>query len=322
MGGGRRLGLGAGTRLVVSTEEPVQARNPGPSWGYRFLRLADKVLPEAVYRPARAAGTLIAMAGMARQRRHSREYLAAVLGRPPANRDVFRHFFTFEESLMQRLRVSNGRDVVCEFAPGSEDFRSWLRDGGPVLLGTMHVGASDLLGFQLVGRSRAPVYLVREKVGNSHDTEALAAVYGDALRFLWVNDASDFIFALKEAAASAGAIAIQCDRVSPGIRTEAFRFLGARRLFPFSIYHLSLILGRPVILSFGIQAGRTKNLLHCSPRFERRPGEARAEALARARLHFQGFLDQLEAVLREQPWVWFNFLPLNQAVNTPGGSTQ
>ena len=31
-------------------------RNPGPSWGFGFLRVADRVLPEWFYRPLRAAG--------------------------------------------------------------------------------------------------------------------------------------------------------------------------------------------------------------------------------------------------------------------------
>ena len=90
------------------SESAQPPRNPGPSWGYRFLRTADRLLPECLYRPCRALGTLIAMANMPAQRQHSREYLATVLGRRPRFREVFRHFFTFEEALMTKLRVING----------------------------------------------------------------------------------------------------------------------------------------------------------------------------------------------------------------------
>jgi len=301
--------------MGVNSPERIAVRNPGPRWGYRFLRLADRLLPEPLYRPLRAVGTLIALAGMPVQRRHSRDYLRAVRGRPPSFREVFRHFFAFEEALMLRLRVANGRQIPCVYAPGAEAFREWLRDGGPMLLGTMHVGVSDLLGFQLAGHAAGPIYLVRQRVGNSHDTEALAALYGRALRFLWVNDAGDFLFALKEAAGSPGAIALQCDRIGPGQRTEAFDFLGARRRFPFTLYHLAVIFDRPVILCFGVPAGRDCNRLHASPRFARRPGESREQALERGRAHFQDFLRQLETVLRAEPWLWFNFLPLNPVVS-------
>jgi len=58
-----------------------------------------------------------------------------------------------------------------------------------------------------------PAYLVRQRVENSHDTEQLAARFGDRLHIVWVNDPDEIIFALKEAAASPAAIALQCDRV-------------------------------------------------------------------------------------------------------------
>jgi hypothetical protein len=37
----------------------------------------------------------------------------------------------------------------------------------------------------------------------------------------------------------------------------------------------------------------------------------KAANLARARIHFQEFLNRLESFLRKDPTLWFNFLPLN-----------
>src|SRR5688500_17056054 len=76
------------------------ARNPGPSWGYRFLCACDAVVPEFLFRPARKFGTWFALATMPEQRAHSRAYLRAITGRQPSLREVFRHFFAFEEFLM------------------------------------------------------------------------------------------------------------------------------------------------------------------------------------------------------------------------------
>lgn len=290
---------------------PLPSRNPGPSWGYQFLRLADRVLPEVVFRPLRALGTGIALAGMPCQRRHSRDYLRVLLPRPPTWRDVFRHFFAFEESLMLRLRLANGAAVPCDYAADATDFSRWIASGESMLLGTMHVGLSDMLGFQLGGLARGPVHIVRQRVGNSHDTEALAHRCGGAVRFIWVNDRTDLLFALKEAAQTGGVIALQCDRLEHSSRTEAFEFLGARRLFPFTIYHLALIFDRPVLLSVGVAGDGRRSRLHSSPVFRRQPGEARADALRRARDHFQDFLRLVESLLRADPYCWFNFLPLN-----------
>ena len=292
-------------------------RNPGPSWGYWFLRQCDRVLPEAVFRPLRGLGTAIAVAAMPAQRRHSREYLALVLGRPPTLREVWRHFFTFEESLMIKLRVLNGRPHRTVYAPGADDFRTWLEGGGPALLGTFHVGVSDLLGCQIGGYADREVYVVRRRVANSHDTEKLVERYGGRLHFLWVNQPDEMVIALKEAAATTAAIALQCDRVEFAARTGTFEFLGARRVFPTGIYHLALIFGRPVLLSVGLPETPELAVLHASPRFEPRPGEDRAAALARAHEHFQAFLRRVEAILRERPYLWFNFVPLNPAPPPP-----
>jgi predicted LPLAT superfamily acyltransferase len=303
------------TRTVIEPGAKAEARNPGPGWGYQFLRITDKIVPEVIFRPLRAIGTAIAVAGMPAQRRCSRVYLREILGREPSWVEVCRHFFAFEEALMLRLRVANGRPYPCQFAPEADAFRDWYINGGPALLGTFHIGVSDLLGFQLGGMNKGRIYLVRQRVGNSHDTERLSARFGQGLQFIWINQPSEMLFALKEAARSNDAIALQCDRIDYSSKTEAFQFLGARRLFPFTIYHLAYIFSRPVILSVGLP-GDGHSWLYSSPRFDPLPGEKREDGLVRAREHFQGFLTQLEKLLRADPYNWFNLLPLNPPVET------
>jgi predicted LPLAT superfamily acyltransferase len=269
------------------------------------------MLPEFAFMPLRAAGTMIAMAFMHGQRRHSREYLSIVLPRPPGTWDVFRHFFAFEESLMAKLRVANGRDIPCEYDPSAVAFKAWLAGGGPVLLGTFHVGASDMLGFQIGCHERRRIHLIRHRVANSRDTERLAEISGGLVEFIWGNEPLEMIFALKSAAESGDAIAMQCDRIENARQTADFEFLGARRLFPITIYRLALILGRPVILTVGVPLGSGRSLLYGTPRFDLVPGEDRGEAIARGKVHFQGFLRMVERLLRERPYLWFNFIPLN-----------
>lgn len=294
-----------------------ERRNPGPSWGYQFLRIADKITPEFIYRPMRAFGTLVAMTGMPEQRRHSRDYLRLILGREPRFTEVFRHFFAFEEALMLKLRVANGRLILCRYGQGEASFRRWMEEGGPVLLGSFHFGVSDMQGFQIATTHRRPIHIVRRKVGNSHDTERLRQQFGDLIKFIWVNDPQEMLFALKDAAATDEAIAMKCDRLDGSMRSEVFRFLGARRRFPFTIYHLAFLFRRPVLLSVGVRSGTNGTIVHSSPCFEPVEGETRAAAMARARVHFQGFLDMVEGLLREDPYRWFNFIPLNPEVRDP-----
>lgn len=285
-------------------------RNPGPSWGYRFLRACDRVVPEWIFRPLRMVGTWFAIAAMPAQRAHSRAYLETVTGRRARWRDIFRHFFAFQEFLMLRLRVASGRHHVGILAEDAYGFREYLASNSPALLGTFHVGHSDLTGFLLGPQEKRRVFMVRQRVGNSHDTELLGSRFGEWLQFIWVNEAENLLFALKDAIASGGSVALKCDRLEFSAKTNAFEFLGRRRKFPFTIYHLALIFDVPVVLSVGFPHGPGKTIIYSSPLYvpdvKNKPA-----SLERAHTHFQDFLLFLESKLREMPEQWFNFLELN-----------
>jgi predicted LPLAT superfamily acyltransferase len=297
--------------ITRSDSSTPLARNPGPSWGYRFLRTCDHCLPEIIFRPARALGTWVALVFMGSQRRHSRNYLRVVFGREPSLIEVFRHFFTFTEMLMLKLRVANGRPHRGELAPGSIDLRQLIDRNEDALLGTFHFGDSDLVGFLFGGQEKRRVSMVRQRVGNSHDMEKLGELFGRWVTFIWVNEGDNLLFALKDALSAGGSLALKCDRLSFSARNEAFRFLGSHRLFPFTIYHLSLIFDRPVILSIAVPGAPGESIIHSIPRWCPDRGLSRAANLVSARIHFQSFLDLVESLIRQNPYWWMNFLELN-----------
>jgi predicted LPLAT superfamily acyltransferase len=287
-------------------------RNPGPRWGYGFLQGADRVLPRFLFDFLLGLGTAVAVAVMPRQRAASRAYLGTVQGRPATLAGVWRHFYAFIQTLMLALRVAGGQPYRCVSGPRSGAFEALMRSERPAFFGTFHLGHSDLLGFML-GEFGRKVHMIRQRVENSHDLERIAARLGGTVTFIWVNEPGAMLFALKEAVQSGASVALKCDRLGHSAKTEGFAFLGARRLFPFTIYHLAILFGRPVILSASVAHGRAESLVHSSTVFE--PDGAGKEAnLARARLHFQAFLDQVAELLREDPYRWFNFLPLNPVI--------
>ncbi len=297
------------------TAPSTPPRNPGPSWGYRFMRLCDRIVPEPLFRPARAVGTWIALLNMPVQRRHSRDYLRIVFRREPTHREIFRHFFAFEEVLMLKLRVANGRPHRGRLADGAPDFHRFLDSAKPALLGTFHVGHSDLIGFILGGQEKRRVSMIRQRVANSHDTEKLGQLFSQWVSFIWVNEGESLLFALKEAVSAGDSIALKCDRLEFSAKTEAFDFLGARRAFPFTIYHLALIFDLPVLLTVAVPGAPGESIVHSAPRWTPDASLARAQNIVRARAHFQGFLRQVETLLRAEPYWWFNFLPLNPEVS-------
>lgn len=284
-------------------------RNAGPDWGYAFLVWADRFLPAWLFNPGLKLGTWVAVAVMPAERRHSRDYLRQIFQREPTRREIWRHFFTFTEMFMLRLRVAEGRAHRCQPLPSCDGFSALMASGRPALLGTFHFGNSDLLGF-LLGQFKRHVHMVRLKVENSTDTVRLGRQFGEWVKFIWVNEHENLLFALKDAAQSGGSIALKCDRPDYSAKLEPFQFLGAPRLFPFTIYHLALVFDQPLVLCVSVPGAKDESLVHSSPVFE--PGRgSKEENLARARAHFQDFLVQLEALLRENPYIWFNFTPLN-----------
>ena len=293
-------------------------RNPGPSWGYGFLLWAERWWPRWFFRPVLMAGTGVALAFMPAQRAHSRAYLAVVLGRPATLAEVWRHFFALADSLVFSLCAGRGVPVRCALEPENEAvFEALVRSDRPALFGTFHFGGSDLLGYLLSERGRR-VTIIRQQVGNSTDTRLLGERFGRQVSFLWINDPARLLFDLKAALEAGESLALKCDRLEFSAKAEPFRFLGAARLFPFTIYHLALLFDRPVVFCTAVHdPARDQLRVYASSVFTPDPAAGREANTAAARRHFQGVLAQLETLIRAHPFLWFNFLPLNPAVPSP-----
>jgi predicted LPLAT superfamily acyltransferase len=291
---------------------PALPRNPGPSWGYGFLVWAERWWPRWFFRPMLMAGTWVGLAFMPAQRAHSRAYLTIVLGRPARLVEVWRHFFAFANSLMLDLRAGRGVSVRCTLEPeNAVAFETLVRSDQPALFGTFHFGGSDLLGYLLSERGRH-VSILRQRVGNSDDTRLLGQRFAGRVSFLWVNDPANLLFDLKAAIESGDSLALKCDRLDFSAKSEPFYFLGARRMFPFTIYHLAMLFHQPVVFCTAVPDDAKDELrVFASPVFAPDPAAGREANTQAARAHFQAVLTQLEILVRRHPFLWFNFLPLN-----------
>lgn len=294
-------------------------RNPGPEGGYALVGWSIRVLPPWVNQTARRVGSWVGLVTMGRQRAASREYLRLVLGREPTLRDTYEHFLAFTGYLLLRLEICHGRLPRVRFAPGhGGDLRAHIASGRAALYGTVHLGHSDLVGFFL-GSLGERVHMIRKRVGNSEDTERLSRRFAQHVSFIWINDWSRLVLAMNDALRDGHSLAMQCDRPEYSSKREAFRFLGANRVFPFTIYHLAIMHGLPVSMSFAVPdpADPGATVVHLPPLFYPRAELERAENFAAARAHFQGYLDAVETQLRLTPLQWFNFSPLNPVAGAP-----
>lgn len=302
------------------TEHPrtAAARNLGPNWSFAFLSWADRSWPRWLFRPALIVGTWVGLARLTAERRQSRAYLTAVLGRPPRLIEQWRHFFAFVEFLMLLVRTSRGAAVRCLLEKeNAAEFERLISSGRPALFGSFHFGSSDLLGYLLGQRGRR-VSMLRRKLGNSADTDLLGKRFGEHVSFLWVNDPATVLFDLKTALDAGESLALKCDRFEFSSKVEPVQFLGAQRLFPFTIYHLAVAFDRPVVFCVAVPGARSEELrVFSSPVFTPDAARDRASNLRAARLHFQAVMTQLESLVRRYPMQWFNFVPLNPVAPAP-----
>ncbi len=289
-----------------------KAANPGPSWGYQTIAFWERWLPAPVFEFMLSIGTWIGLLFMPRQRQYSRQYWQALTGQRPGLLQVYRHFRSFMDSLVLKLRLGRGKVPKLCFDPEAEKeaFIELCNSSQPVLFGTFHVGHSDMMGCMLKDFDRK-VAMVRNQVANSRDTEVMAEIFGGNLSFLWINDPGQFIFQLKETIQQGISVGLQCDRTEFSTKRECFRFLGAEREFPMTIYYLADLFKCPVVFSFtGPRRRQDPIAVYTSAIF--RPRETRRSSLEAGRAHFQEILDQLEKHLRRYPELWFNFSPLNR----------
>lgn len=278
-------------------------RNPGPAGGYHLLVFFHKTLPRFFFDFLVRIGSLIALGGMRNQRAESRRYLGMVLGRKATFFDVWRHFNTFAQTLVFRLIVGETKDpkLLLPHWHGDE-FMTLARSEAQVLYGSFHIGCGDLLGYAL-SEGFCPVYMIRLRMGNSHDTERFGRSY-HGVKLLWANEPQDVLLGINRAVGEGASITMLCDRTDYSSRTEVFDFLGGRRNFPFTIYHLSAIYRMPVAFCFAIYNGRNVETFAPKP-FH--PSGNKGEILEAGRVHFQGVLHDVERLLKDNPCHWFNF---------------
>jgi len=297
---------------MPATSAPTRIPHLETAWSTAALRAAYRVLPSALLDFLTGLGVWIAVLAFPGPRRNSRRYLSAVLGRPPLLREIWRHYREFTRMHILRLNVAAGQPHICRSTPGCDDFSALMASQRPALLGSFHIGDSDLLGFFL-GQFHRHIYMVRFRLGDPNFLRQLATQCSAWVTFIWVNETGNLLFALKDALVSGGTVAMKCDRVAHSSKLEAFQFLGAQRQFPFTIYHLGMMFQRPVTFCVSIPSGPNASEVRGFPVFEPN-SDSKASNLQRARDHFQRVLSEIEILLRSHPYLWFNFAPLNPEV--------
>lgn len=293
------------------------SRQSRPGWATRPERGSAAILRGAVRlalalgRPAAwrllHAVSLYFLAVSAADRAASRHYLRRALGREPGLADVFRHFHAFATTILDRVYLLNDQyDRFGVRVHGEEVVAQMLARGEGCLLIGAHVGSFEIVRF--VGRAGgAPrVTLVMYEQNTRTINAALNAINPDLAMRVIALGSIDSMLQVERALAAGEFVGMLADRAIEGESTIACPFLGAPARFPAGPFRIAAMLGRPVVLMFGIYRGGNRYDVH----FERLTGPGpgvqgdRDRAIEEA---LRQYVARLEHYCRAAPYNWFNF---------------
>jgi predicted LPLAT superfamily acyltransferase len=241
------------------------------------------------------------------QKRAARRYLTRALGRTARWRDLWRLYFCFASTMLDRVFLLTGRREGYQVEiTGLDTLREAAERGqGLVLLGA-HMGSFEAL--RAVGGEGAPVEVrMLMHTANAGAADALFDSLDPTRRAAVIElGRPEAMLEAREVLDRAGVVGMLADRAVRGDRMVTVDFLGHPAPFPGGPMTLAAILRAPVVLGFGLWLGPRRYVL----RFEAfapaidLPRDRREAAL---RDWLARYADRLSEVCREHPYNWFNF---------------
>lgn len=229
-------------------------------------------------------------------RRASRAYLGRALGRRAGIADLYRHFYTFAATVLDRVYLLNERfalfDIEVQNAPAP----------GPVLLLGAHLGSFEALrapGRRATGRRLAIVmYEDNARMLN----EALAAISPSATQDVIALGQLDSMLRVRDWLADGGVVGVLGDRGLHDEDAQAVPFLGLAARFPLGPLRMAAMLRCRVVFMAGLYLGGNRYALQFEPIADFASAAPPAPPAALA-----AYVACLERHCRATPYNWFNF---------------
>ena len=300
----------ASVRDAIRTSEEAirRALRPDSVLWRRALDAGVRFGPDALVRYSPPVFGLAFGAALPWARAIVRANLRRILGeRPPLEelRDIAAVFSTYARCLTEGLLLGSGRGYeLTSHAPGVEHYLASAAEGRGVIIATAHTAGWEVAGPMLSGVHPAEVVIVMRR---ERDPEARAiqdeARLRAGVKVVHIGDSPFDALPLLRYLKGGAVVAMQIDRVHPGMRTREVTFLGERSPIPEGPLTLSALSGAPLLPMFTRRLGFMEYEVAVSPpiRLPRRPSE---EELDRAA---QTMSDAMEAFVKAHPTQWFHF---------------
>ena len=250
-------------------------------------------------------------------REASLEYLqrlqrsTGALGREPDWRDTLRHFFSFAETILDKMLAVGGRYKLetIRFV-GREPFEEMVRAGRGGLLVTAHMGCLEMCQASADATPGMKLTVLVHTVHAEQFNRMLERLSpGRGISLMQVTEISPATAVLlAERVARGEFVAIAGDRV-PLVagRASAVQvpFLGHDAPFPTGAYMLASLLKCPLFALDCIRQGDAHEVVF--DKLADRVVLPRGDRLAGCTVHAAQFAHGLERLLARAPYEWFNF---------------
>lgn len=282
-----------------------------PERGSLFLM---RVITWVALRIGRPAGRLLLtpislyfllFSGKARQA--SRRYLQRALERNPGWLDLYRHYFCFSATILDRLYFLSGRHAAFDIqVHGAEVLQAYLRRGqGCVLLGA-HLGSFEVLRALAMQFGEAPFAMLMHTDNAQKLNLLINGLNPEAAKSIIAMGSPDALLRASEVIAAGGIVGMLSDRVRPGDKTLDCRFFGAAAAVPDGPMSFASITDAPVLLCLGLYRGGRRYDAHFELLAESMKAPRTERRLA-IHGHLQHYVSRLEHYCRLAPYNWFNF---------------
>ncbi|SHJ97933.1 Predicted acyltransferase, LPLAT superfamily [Roseomonas rosea] len=262
----------------------------------------------------------------ARQKEAVRRFQRRALGRETGWRDLWRPYFAFAATMLDRVYLLRGQTTGFRITvSGLEALDAKIAEGqGCVLLGA-HLGsftAMRALADGCAGR-RCPVevmafmYEANAQLAN----KLFSALSQEKAQLVVPLGRPDSMLRAKECLERGGLVGILADR-RPAVgedRVVPLPFLGASAPFPAGPHILAAVLKAPVMLAFGIWKGPRRYEILFEP-FADRVVLNRASREEDLRAVAARYAVRLEVVARAHPENWFNFYDFWEEMAEPAAA--
>jgi predicted LPLAT superfamily acyltransferase len=240
-------------------------------------------------------------------RRASYEFLKRAHGHSVRLRHMFRHFYYFAATILDRLYLLRGEfERFRVTIHGKEVLQRQMETGkGAILLGS-HLGSFEVLRALGVMQRGFPLKVLMDTAHNENISRFLDGLNPMIAGTVIAPDRPDTLIKVRESLDANYFIGMLGDRVFGADKTTRCHFLGAPTTLPSGPMLLAAMMHCPVILFFGLYRGGNRYDIH----FEHFADEIvlnREHRAEEIQSWMQRYVARLEHYARLAPYNWFNF---------------